>query len=151
MILALRVGLAVSFAAMLLAQVAVLPREAADTAAAYPEAAFMKLPVLVFCVLIVACAELVVACIWVLLTMVTRDAIFTQKAIPWVDRMIAAILAAFILVVATFGYMTYHFIQFLVPGLIAALTVLSLASLLVVMRQLLRNATTLRDEMEQVL
>ena len=152
---ALRVVLAVMFVAMLLGQVIVLPWLAHVMAVDYPEVAHIKVPMLVTAIVTVACGQAFVACVWRLLEMVQRDSIFSERAFAWVDRMIAAILAACVLVLGVFVYMSFV-LQWQQPGLAlvelaSVVGGLSLVLLLVVMRGLLRKATTLQTDMAAVI
>lgn len=152
---ALRVVLAAMFVGMLLGQVVALPWLAHVMAVDYPEVAHIKVPMLVVAILTVACGQTFVVCVWRLLDMVQRDSIFSERAFTWVDRMIAAITAACALVLGVFVYMTFV-LQWQQPGLAlvelaSVVGGLSLVLLLVVMRGLLRKATTLQTDMEEVI
>ena len=152
---ALRVVLAVMFVGMLLGQFVALPWLAHVLSLDYPEVAHIKVPMLVVSLLAIACGQAVVVCVWRLLRMVQRDSIFAEQAFAWVDRMIAAILAACALVLGVFVYMTFV-LQWQQPGLAftelaSVVGGLSLVLLLVVMRGLLRKATTLQTDMAEVI
>lgn len=152
---ALRVVLAAMFVGMLLGQVVALPWLAHVMAVDYPEVAHIKVPMLVVAILTVACGQTFVVCVWRLLELVQRDSIFSERAFTWVDRMIAAITAACALVLGVFVYMTFV-LQWQQPGLAlvelaSVVGGLSLVLLLVVMRGLLRKATTLQTDMEEVI
>lgn len=152
---ALRVVLVVMFLGMLLGQFVILPWLAYVLALDYPEVAHIKMPMLVMSILTVACGQAVMVCVWRLLGMVQRDSIFSEQAFTWVDRMIAAILAACALVLGVFIYMSYvvnwqHF-GLAMAQLASVVGGLSLVLLLVVMRGLLRKATTLQTDMAEVI
>ena len=152
---ALRVVLAVMFLGMLLGQVIALPWLAHVMAVDYPEVAHIRVPMLVVSILAVACGQAVVVCVWRLLRMVQRDSIFAEQAFAWVDRMIVAILVACALTAGVFVYMTFV-LQWQQPGLAvvelsAVAGGLSMVLLLVVMRGLLRKATTLQTDMAEVI
>lgn len=151
----LRVVLAVMFVAMLLGQVIALPWLAHVMAADYPEVAHIKVPMLVVAIVTIACGQAFVVCVWRLLGMVQRDSIFAEQAFAWVDRMIAAILVACALVLGVFVYMSFV-LQWQQPGLAlvelaSVVGGLFLVLLLVVMRGLLRKATTLQADMAEVI
>ncbi|MET1052078.1 MAG: DUF2975 domain-containing protein [Mycetocola sp.] len=87
------------FCAGLFVQTVILPIQAAESAAAYPELDFLRLPILIMGLLFVVCGQVVVVCVWVLLSLVRHDAIFTERAFRYVDVMIVSLLAAAALIV----------------------------------------------------
>jgi hypothetical protein len=99
-----------------------------------------------------ACLELGLVAVWVLLGMVRRDAIFDERAFRWVSVITTAGLAA-TLPVAVF---CAHFGELDdAPGMIligggVVLAGVSFALLMTVMRGLLRKATVLRRELDEV-
>lgn len=149
----LRVVLVVAFLALLAAQTLVVPGTLAYQAAESPEDAYLRWPLLVFLVLELLCAQVVIVCTWRLLTMVRDDVIFSDTSLVWVDTIVGAIAAAWLLLAVAFGYFAVTADD---PGtpvllllLLIAVTVLGL--LVVVMRALLRQATALRTDMEAVI
>ena len=149
----LRVLLGAAFAAMVLAQVAVLPPMFRVLASDYPELAHLRWPMLTVSVLELLCVQVVIACTWRLLTMVKDDRIFSEDSLVWVNTIVGAIAAAWVLLLATFVYLVG---LWGLPGLPAALLLMLVAGavvglLMVVMRALLRQATTLRTDMEAVI
>jgi hypothetical protein len=85
--------------------------------------------------------------------LVKKDRIFSEASMAWVDAIVWAIVAAWAVLVGVFLYVGFNADD---PGLplllflmVVGLTVLGL--LMVVMRALLRQATTLRTDMEAVI
>jgi hypothetical protein len=101
----------------------------------------------------VLCVQVVIVATWKLLTLVKKDRIFSEASLRWVDAIVWAILAAWVVLVVVFLYVGFNADD---PGLplllfltVIGVTVLGL--LMVVMRALLRQATTLRTDMEAVI
>jgi hypothetical protein len=95
----------------------------------------------------------VIVATWKLLTMVKRDSIFTKAAMAWVDVIVWAVAAAWAVLV---GVLLWVGINADDPGLPMLLFLITtgvsvLGLLMVVMRALLRQATTLRTDMESVI
>ncbi|MBW0118823.1 DUF2975 domain-containing protein [Pseudonocardia abyssalis] len=102
------------------------------------------------------CVQVVIVCTGKLLSMVARDSIFSDGALPWVDAIVRAIVAGWVLLLcaAVPVYVVAELDD--APGLAALHLVLVLVGaavglLMVVMRALLRQATTLRVDMEAVI
>ncbi|MDU0292935.1 DUF2975 domain-containing protein [Saccharothrix longispora] len=149
----LRVFLVLLFGVLLLFQVMSLPGQFAHMAEQSPEMAHLRWPLTAVTVFWVLCVQVVVVATWKLLTLVKNDRIFSEPALRWVDAIVWAIAAGW----ATFG-VVFLFVGFNAddPGvpllmflLLVGITVLGL--LMVVMRALLRQATTLRTDMESVI
>ena len=90
---------------------------------------------------------------WKLLTLVKKDRIFTSASLKWVDAIVWAIAAAWLVFVGMLIFVGFNaddpgmpMVLFLVT---VGITVLGL--LMVVMRALLRQATTLRSDLEAVI
>ena len=152
-VLPLRVLLAFVFAALVVAQVAALPWALGSLAGRSPELAGLRWPLLVAGVLVLLCGEVVLACTWRLLTLVRDDRIFSDGASVWVDTIVRAIATAAGLLLAALGAALLGGAP---AGLAAVLLVLLVVAaavglLVVVMRALLRQATTLRSDMEAVI
>ncbi|HXV94831.1 MAG TPA: DUF2975 domain-containing protein [Pseudonocardia sp.] len=156
----LRVLLALLFAVMVLAQVlmlvGVLPGMLGRTAGDPPELTYFRWTVLAVSVLGLLCVQVVIVCTWKLLTLVEHDRIFSASSLPWVDAIVWAIAAAWVLllgaVVPVFAFAEVDD----APGLAALLLLMllvgaALGLLMVVMRALLRQATMLRADMEAVI
>ncbi len=149
----LRFLLAVAFAALVLAQVVFLPALSAAMAEDSPELAHLRWPTLVVAVLGLACVQVVIVCTWKLLTLVEDDRIFSAASMAWVDAIVGAIAAAWLLLLGTFAW---SLVGVGLPGPPIVLLLMLVAGavvglLMVVMRALLRQATTLRTDMEAVI
>ena len=149
----LRILLVLAFAALLLAQTAVLSPLWAEMAEESPGAVFWRWGTLVVAVLGLACVQVVIVCTWKLLTLVRDDRIFSDASLVWVDTIVGAIAAAELLLLGCFVYSALTWGD---PGLPVALFVVLVAGaalglLVVVMRALLRQATTLRTDLDGVI
>ncbi len=148
----LRIVLVLAFGAAVLAQVMMVPGTLADMADNNPERAHLRWPLLVVWEFWLVCAEVVIVCIWKLLTMVRHDRIFSERAFTWVDAIVVAIAAAWMVLLGVSVYYTVHATD---PGLPLFLAILLVAGalfglLMVVMRALLRQATALRADLDGV-
>lgn len=145
----LRVVILLSLAGSVVVQVLILPALWADLSAV-PLGYRVALVAVIG--LWVVCLQVVAVCIWLLVGMVAADAVFSPRAFVPVNVVIGAISAAAALT-ASVGLM-------LVPGetapgvvgliLGAALVTAGVALVVVVMRSLLRKATSLRAELDEV-
>ena len=148
----LRVLLALAFVALLVAQVRVLPAVYDDWARESPEVAHSGW-LLTVSVLELLCVQVVIVCTWKLLTMVKDDRIFSEASLVWVNVIVGAMAAAWLLLLGAFLYvvgpggpagLSVALLLMLVAGAVLGL-------LMVVMRALLRQATSLRTDMEAVI
>jgi hypothetical protein len=154
----LRILLALVFVALVAAQVWALPEMTPDLADPSTEQSVVRWTMLTASVLGLLCVQVVLVCTWRLLTMVTHDRIFSASALPWVNAIVRAVAVGWVMLLGTF-VCAYYFIVDEVsddPVLPALLLVLLLVGavvglLLLVMRELLRQATTLRTDMEAVI
>lgn len=131
-----------------------LPGQFAHMAKESPDLAYLRWPLTLASVFWVVCALVVVTCTWKLLKLVTEDVVFSAEAFTWVDGIVAAFASSWVTFVALGAYITVFVADDpSVPILILLVsTVLTIASLLmVIMRSLLRQATSLRAEMEAVI
>jgi len=143
--------LALGLVLMLVVQVLVLPALAADAARRYPEAAFLEVPLLVLAIATLACVEVAAVCVTALLRLVGQDKIFDPAAYRYVDVFIGATTLASVLVLGASLYVsaTVGFPAWVSGGLLA-LVGAGVALLMVVMRALLRQATTQHAELAEV-
>ena len=100
----------------------------------------------------IAFAEIALVALWVLLSMVRRGAIFDERAFRWVDVISVAGLVATVLVAA---FCVHAGELDDAPGLVliglgVATGGAAFALVMVVMRGLLRSATVLRRELDEV-
>ena len=149
----LRVGLVLLFGILVVFQVMSLPGQFAHMARESPDLAYLRWPLTAITVFWVLCIQVVIVSTWKLLTLVKSDRIFSEASMVWVNAIIWAIVAAWVVLVGVFLYVGFNADD---PGLplllflmLTGVTVLGL--LMVVMRALLRQATTLRTDMEAVI
>lgn len=148
----LRVLLVLAFAALVMAQVRVLPAMHDDWVRDSPELAQSEW-LLAVSLLELLCVQIVIVCTWRLLTMVRDDRIFSDGALVWVNVIVGAMAAAWVLLLGTFLYVASSGAH---AGLSVAMLLMLVAGavvglLMVVMRALLRQATSLRTDMEAVI
>ena len=149
----LRIFLLVLFGVLVLFQVVSLPGQFRYMAEQDPEHAYLKWPATVVTVFWVLCVQVVIVCTWKLLTLVKADRIFSDAAFGWVNGIVWAIGAAWVVLVGAFLFVGFNAsdpgLPLLMFLLVVGVTVLGL--LMVVMRALLRQATSLRVDMEAVI
>jgi hypothetical protein len=150
---ALRVFLVVLFGILVMLQTFSLPGQFAHMAQEAPERAYLRWPLTAVAVFLVLCVQVVVVCTWRLLSLVKDDRIFSEASLAWVDGIVWAIGAGWAVLVAVFLYVGFNADDPGVPLLLFLMTVgvAVLGLLMVVMRALLRRATTLRNDMESVI
>ena len=150
---ALRVFLVFMFGVLVLFQVMSLPGQFRHMAEQDPDMAYLRWPLTAVTVFWVLCVQVVIVAIWKLLTLVKYDRIFSEASLRWVDVIVWAIAAAWVVFVAVFLFVGFNADDPGVPLVLfllaIGLTVVGL--LMVVMRALLRQATTLRSDMESVI
>lgn len=149
----LRVVLVLLFGLLVMLQTFSLPGQVAHMAEESPDDAHLRWPLTLLAVFWILCVQVVVVCTWRLLTLVERDEIFSDGALRWVDGIVAAIGAAWVVL---FGVFLAVGVTADDPGLPLLLFVVLLAGavlglLVVIMRALLRQATSLRTDMEAVI
>jgi hypothetical protein len=149
----LRLFLVALFGILVLLQVMSLPGQWAHLAEENPEHADLRWPLTAVSVFWVLCTQVVVVCIWRLLDLVRDDRIFTPASLKWVDAIVWAISAAWAVLVGVFLLVGFNADDPGLPLLLFLLVVggAVLGLLMVVMRALLRQATTLRTDMESVI
>ena len=149
----LRISLVVLFGVLVMLQTFSLPGQFAYMAQESPDQAYLRWPLTALSIFWVLCVQVVVVCTWRLLTLVTDDRIFSAASLAWVDAIVGAVGAAWLLLVAVFLYVGFRaddpglpllLFLFVVGGAVFGL-------LLVVMRTLLRQATALRTDLEAVI
>lgn len=150
---ALRALLVAAFLAVLLLMVMSVPGSLAHQAEQDPSFADERWFVLVVVELVLLCGQVVIVSTWRLLAMVAADRIFTDAAFRWVDLIIGAIGVAW-LVWATVTVWVMATSDD--PGTPLAFGISVLAGavfglLMLVMRALLRQATTLQSDLEGVI
>lgn len=143
----------VLFGVLVMFQVFSLPGQFAHMAQESPEDAYLRWPATIVTVFWVLCVQVVIVATWQLLNLVKNDRIFTEASLKWVDAIVWAIAAAWAVLVGVFLYVGFNANDPGLPLLLFLLTVgvTVLGLLMVVMRALLRQATTLRTDMEAVI
>lgn len=155
----LRVLLVLVFIGLVVAQVLSLPGEFSQMARENREAGFIPWLLLTFAILEVLCFQIVIVCIWRLLTLVRADRIFSEKAFIWVDVIVWTVAVAWAMLAAVAAYLIgiiYFTPELRDPGTPILLTGMTLiggvvALVIVVLRALLRQATVLRADLEEVI
>ena len=142
-VLALRTVLALVLAGSVFVQVVMVPLLASDLDELNPDHAYLRTPLLVFAVLGIVTIQVVLVCVWRLLTMVRRGTVFSDAAFRYVDVVIGAVAAASLLtfglgVVLAPGEAVAPGVVLLVGG--AAVLVAGIALIVLVMRMLLAQA-----------
>lgn len=152
-VLPLRVLLVLTFALLVVFQVLSMPGQFAHMAREHPDDAWLRWPMTAWSTLEIACVEVVIVCTWRLLGLVQTDRIFTERALAWVDAIVAAVGTGWLLLAALWVFVG---VQADDPGAPMLLTLLLLVGavlglLMLVLRELLRQATMLRTDMEAVI
>jgi len=149
----LRIFLVVLFAVLVIFQVMSLPGQFAHMARESPDMAYLRWPATIVSVFWVLCVQVVIVCTWQLLTLVDKDRIFSEAAFGWVNGILGAIAAAWLVLLGVLLYVGFNADD---PGLLLLLFLMAtgvtvLGLLMIVMRALLRQATTLRSDLEGVI
>lgn len=152
-VLPLRALLALTFVLLVVFQTLSFPGQFAHMAEEHPQDADLRWPATIFVAVLILCMQVVIVCTWKLLTMVEQDRIFTEGAFRWVDLIVGAIGAAWLLLVGAWVFVGVNADD---PGMPLVLTFLllgvgALGMLMVVMRALLHQATSLRSDLEGVI
>jgi hypothetical protein len=154
-VLALRIVLVVAALWLLVLLAFSLPGELSDG----PSDAAARLGTQAVLSLVLVSVLAVIVCIWRLLTLISRDRLFSDASRRWVDVIVWslaigwALLAGFALVVTAVIFFTPEIRDPGIPMLLFGVVVLSSLPLLlmIVMRGLLRQATGYRTELEEVI
>jgi hypothetical protein len=149
----LRAFLVMLFGVLVLFQVMSLPGQFAYMAQEDPEHAYLRWPATAVTVFWVLCIQVVIVSTWKLLTLVKNDRIFSEASLAWVNAIVWAIAAAWVVLMGVFLYVGFNADDPGLPLLLFLMTigVTVLGLLMVVMRALLQQATTLRTDMEAVI
>ncbi|MEV5831575.1 DUF2975 domain-containing protein [Spirillospora sp. NPDC052242] len=126
-----------------------------------PENAHMRVPILMILILGIATIQVVLACVWRLVTMVRRGTVFSHAAFRYVDIVIGAVTAGALLTFA-FGVVLAPG-EAVAPGIVllvggAGVAVLGVALIVLVLRMLLARAVArdaeaarMRAELDEVI
>jgi hypothetical protein len=142
-LLALRIVLALVLVGSVFVQVVMVPLLASDLDELNADHAYLRTPLLVFAVVGIAAIQVVLVCVWRLLTMVRRGTVFSDAAFRYVDVVIGAVAATSLLtftlgVVLAPGEAVAPGVVLLIGG--AAVLVAGIALIVLVMRMLLAQA-----------
>jgi hypothetical protein len=152
-ILLLRAALVVLGLGVLFGQIIVIPAIGRDLGEISARA---TTPSTVLGIAVAVCFQVVLVAIWLLLSMVRRGAIFSRRAFRWVDVIIAAGVVATALLL---GFAALVYLEIEPPLDAPGLVLIALGAvvgggafvlLMVVMRGLLRSATSLQSELAEV-
>ena len=149
----LKVGLVLLFGLLVVFQTVALPGQFAAMAEESPELAYLQWPLTALTGGWLLCAQVVVVCTWKLLLLVQDDRIFSEASLVWVDAIVRAVAVAWAVLVAATLYVGCAAEDPALPLLLALLStgVTVFGLLMLVMRALLQQATTLRTDMEAVI
>ena len=149
----LRVVLVLLFGVLVVFQFLSLPAQFATMAREQPDLAFLRWPATAVAALLLLCVQVVIVATWKLLTLVEDDRIFSEASMRWVDAIVWAIAAAGVVLLGVDGYVAVTADDPALPLVLVLLTtaVAALGLLMIVMRALLRQATSLRTDMEAVI
>lgn len=149
----LKTLIAVLLVLLVIAQVGMIPAVAATTAHQNPDLAYLRVPGIIGGILFLMLVQVVLLCIWKMLSLVRGEKIFSQRAFRYVDIIIGAMVAAAALLTA--ALIVIYAARAVNPGilLLGVLGVvigIALALLVVVLRGLLRKALELEQDMSEV-
>ncbi|GII05173.1 DUF2975 domain-containing protein [Planobispora takensis] len=150
---ALRIVLALLFAGSVFVQAVMVPLLASDMEDLRPEYAYLRFPFLLIIVLGVLAGQVILVCVWRLVTMVRRGTVFSHAAFRYVDIVIGSLVAAALVVFSLAVLLAPG--EPVPPGIVllicgAALAVLGGALVVLVMRMLLAQAVARDAEAAQM-
>ncbi|MGC5016423.1 DUF2975 domain-containing protein [Streptosporangium sp. DT93] len=160
-VLALRIVLVALIAGSVFVQAVMVPLLAADMDGLNAEFAYLRTPLLVIIVLGVVTAQVVLVCVWRLVTMVRRGTVFSHAAFRYVHIVIGAIVAAALVVFALAVLLAPG--EPVAPGVVllicgVSVAIVGVALVVLVLRMLLAQAVArdveaadLRAELEEVI
>ncbi|CAL9381611.1 hypothetical protein SUDANB176_01072 [Streptomyces sp. enrichment culture] len=142
-VLALRAVLAALLAGSVFVQAVMVPLLASDLEGLDPDYAYLRAPLLLIVLLGVVTVQVVLVCVWRLVTMVRRGTVFSHAAFRYVHIVIGAFVAAALLVF-TLGVLLAPG-EAVAPGVVllvggVGLAVLGVALVVLVLRMLLAQA-----------
>ena len=152
-VVALKASLTLLFGLLLLFQTMSLPGQFAHMVQESPDMASLRWPATIITIFWVLCVQVVIVCIWQLLTLVQHDRIFSPTSMRWVNLVLGAISAAWLSLVGVFIYIGFNATDPGIPLVLALMVAVGavVGLVVVVMRALLKQATTLRTDMEAVI
>jgi hypothetical protein len=149
----LKVLLVLLFGVLVVFQTLSMPGQFAHMARENPDLAYLRWPATAVTVFWLLCVEAVIVCVWQLLTLVRRDRIFSAASMRWVDAIVWAIGAGWLVLGGVDVYVAFQADDPALPLILLLMSVgvTVVGLLVVVLRVLLRQATTLRTDMEAVI
>ncbi|NDK33206.1 DUF2975 domain-containing protein [Nesterenkonia haasae] len=152
-VVTLKTALVLLFGLLLLFQIMSLPGQFAHMAQQSPEMALLRWPATTVTIFWVLCVQVIIVCVWQLLTLVKKDQIFSPTSMIWVNVVLGAIGAAWLVLVGVFIYAVFNLAGPGTPLVLALMVAVGavVGLVVLVMRALLKQATTLRDDMEAVI
>jgi hypothetical protein len=152
-IVSLKALIAAMIALLLACQLFVVPGVAGQSAESYAGLSYLQAPGIIVAVLFLLCVQVVLACVWRLLSMVRASVIFSDNAFVWVDIIFGAIVLATFLIAVSMVTLASANVASPSVMLLCTLGVVvgaGLALLIVVIRGLLRNARQLQQDLSEV-
>lgn len=149
----LRLLLVLLFGLLVVAEVMMVPGQLGYWTPDTADDGGLRWPLLVVWEIWLVCVQVVVVCTWQLLSHVRSDRIFTESSLPWVDGILAAMGVGWVVLLGVCIRVAFVADDPGGPMLLLIFMVVSTALILLmgVMRELLRQATTLRNDMEGVI
>ncbi|MCT2586110.1 DUF2975 domain-containing protein [Actinophytocola gossypii] len=152
-LLALRAVLVALLAGSLFVQAVMVPLLAVDLEEDFGLTS-RRVPIVVIVILGFVAMQVVLVCVWRLVTMVGRGTVFSPAAFRYVDVVIGAFVAAALVtfalaVVLAPGEAVAPGIVLLICGVVVA--ILGVALVVLVLRMLLGQATRMRAELDEVI
>ncbi|GII85704.1 transporter [Sphaerisporangium siamense] len=160
-VLVLRAVLVALLAGSVFMQAVMAPLMATDLEEIDPAFAPLRVPFLVIAVLGIVMVEVVLFCVWRLVSMVARGTVFSHAAFRYVDIVIGAVVAAALLMAALAFLLAPG--EAVPPGMIlmmggAMVAIFGVALIVLVLRMLLAQAvardieaTRMRAELDEVI
>ena len=147
-------ALIVAMIVLLLAcQLFMVPGVARQSAETYADLGYLQTPGIIVAVLFLLCVQVVLLCVWRLLSMVRTSVIFSDDAFVWVDVILGAIVLSTLLIAVSMATLASANVASPSVMLLCALGVVvgaGLALLILVLRGLLRNARQLQQDLSEV-
>ncbi|TFB58570.1 DUF2975 domain-containing protein [Cryobacterium sp. TMT1-62] len=147
-------ALIVAMIVLLLAcQLFMVPGVARQSAETYADLGYLQTPGIIVAVLFLLCVQVVLVCVWRLLSMVRTSVIFSDNAFLWVDVILCAMVLATLLIGVSMATLASANVASPSVMLLCALGVVvgaGLALLILVLRGLLRNARQLQQDLSEV-
>lgn len=149
----LRVVMVALLAGSLFVQAFMVPLLAKDLEGLAPEYSFLRVPLLAIIFLGVVAGQVIVVCVWRLVSMVRRGTVFSHASFRYVDVIIGAISAGALLVFALGVLLAPG--EAVAPGVVllvggVGLAIVGVALVVVVLRALLAQAVRMEAELEEV-